>query len=85
MKGLPAMCCKHLLAASRDATTYGSFTFFARRSLLRTGKARTVLGCFSLQDAGALPGDLRTARSVLDCASPLALFPGGSESSWVME
>ena len=28
----------------------------------------------ALQDAGALTGDSRTARSVLECASPLALL-----------
>ena len=30
----------------------------------------------ALQNAGALPGDSRTARSVLECASPLALWEG---------
>jgi len=48
------------------------------RIWLRRGKA---VGATALQNAGALTDDERTARSVLECASPLALWEGVKQFS----
>ena len=39
------------------------------------------MGATALQNAGALTDDERTARSVLECASPLALWEGVKQFS----
>ena len=42
---------------------------------------KSVGGATALQNAGALTDDERTARSVLECASPLALWEGVKQFS----